>query len=79
MYDMYKQKKKRTVDPNAPPRPNLLNHEKRLKDVVLTAQQQSDLVLQLRNRIDELERKQRAQTQYLSTLHNTISRLTKNG
>jgi hypothetical protein len=28
---MFKQKKKRPVDPNAPPRPTLLGHEKELK------------------------------------------------
>ncbi len=28
----YKQRKKRAVDPNAPPRPNLLSHEKRMKE-----------------------------------------------
>ena len=28
----FKQKKKRAVDPNAPPRPNLLTHEKRMKE-----------------------------------------------
>ena len=32
IFDMYRTKKKKEVDPNAPPRPNLLNHEKRLKD-----------------------------------------------
>jgi hypothetical protein len=35
MFDMYRPKKKRPVDPNAPPRPNLLNHEKRLKESTL--------------------------------------------
>lgn len=28
---MFKPKKKRTVDPNAPPRPTLLGHEKEMK------------------------------------------------
>ena len=28
----FKVKKKRAVDPNAPPRPNLLSHEKRMKE-----------------------------------------------
>ena len=39
MLDMYKQKKKREVDPNAPPRPNLLSHEKVLKDVKMSNEQ----------------------------------------
>lgn len=32
IYSQFKQKKKRPVDPNAPPRPNLLSHEKRMKE-----------------------------------------------
>ena len=31
MKSMYKQRKKRAVDPNAPPRPTLLGHEKEMK------------------------------------------------
>jgi DNA-binding transcriptional regulator GbsR (MarR family) len=29
---MFKQKKKRAVDPNAPPRPNLLSQDKKLRE-----------------------------------------------
>jgi len=29
---MFKQKKKREVDPNAPPRPNLLSHDKTIRE-----------------------------------------------
>ena len=29
---MFKQKKKRAVDPNAPPRPNLLSHDKTIRE-----------------------------------------------
>lgn len=28
----FKQKKKRAVDPNAPPRPNLMSHDKKLRE-----------------------------------------------
>jgi uncharacterized protein (DUF3084 family) len=65
-------KKKRPVDPNAPPRPNLLNHEKRLKDATLTVEQQAQELLRLRNRIDDLERKFASQTAYLQALHQTL-------
>jgi hypothetical protein len=30
--NMFKQKKKRAVDPNAPPRPNLLSQDKKLRE-----------------------------------------------
>lgn len=32
IYNQFKQKKKRPIDPNAPPRPNLLSHEKQMKE-----------------------------------------------
>ena len=48
-------KKKRPVDPNAPPRPNLLSHEKVLKDTKLTLEQLQHENHQLRRRIEVLE------------------------
>ena len=50
--DQYKAKKKRAVDPNAPPRPNLLSHDKVIreqKDIIM------ELQLQLRRQAEELE------------------------
>ena len=32
LISMYKQKKKKALDPNAPPRPTLLGHEKEMKE-----------------------------------------------
>lgn len=45
-------KKKREVDPNAPPRPNLLSHEKKIKDTDLTIANLQD---QLRAQAKEIE------------------------
>ena len=42
----FKAKKKRAVDPNAPPRPNLLSQDKKLRE-------QQDLVTRLEMRIRE--------------------------
>lgn len=78
MFDMYRAKKKKVVDPNAPPRPNLLNHEKRLKDATLTVEQQADQIRQLNQRVSELESKLAHQTAYLSSVHQIVHRLTKN-
>jgi hypothetical protein len=72
--DMYKVKKKRPVDPNAPPRPNLLSHEKVLKDTRVTLEILQFQNQQLSNRIDALESKLIAQTQYLNALHQSIQR-----
>jgi len=77
MLDMYKIKKKRAVDPNAPPRPNLLSHEKVLKDVKLSNDQRDQEIAQLKHQVRELESKLRNQTIYLSELHNTVTRLSR--
>lgn len=71
---MYKAKKKRAVDPNAPPRPNLLNHEKRLKDASVTVEQLQQQNQDLKRRMDELESKIINQTAYLNQLHQYIAR-----
>lgn len=47
----FKQKKKRAVDPNAPPRPNLMSHEKRMKESAIEFDQ---LARQVENQANEL-------------------------
>jgi len=59
---MFKQKKKREVDPNAPPRPNLMSHDKtiresrvefdRLRDLV---NQQADEIAALKNKYNNMQ------------------------
>lgn len=70
-------KKKRPVDPNAPPRPNLLSHEKVLKDTKLTLEHLQQENFQLKRRLDELESKMRNQSSYLTYLHQFISKIQK--
>jgi predicted RNase H-like nuclease (RuvC/YqgF family) len=72
MFDMYKTKK-RAVDPNAPPRPNLLSHEKTIKETRATIEQLEHENRMLKMRIDALESKMVKQTQYLNHLHQIIS------
>ena len=72
MFDMYKTKKKRAVDPNAPPRPNLLNHEKRLKETTVTVEQVQQENQELKRRLEALESKILNQTNYLNTLHQYV-------
>lgn len=71
---MYKVKKKRAVDPNAPPRPNLLSHEKVLKDTRVTIEQIQYENRQLRQRLDVVETRLLRQTEYLNALHNKITK-----
>ena len=54
MFDMYRVKKKRAVDPNAPPRPNLLSHEKVLKGNKELMDQQHQIIADLRYRVERL-------------------------
>ena len=77
LLDMYRVKKKKVVDPNAPPRPNLLNHEKRLKETTGTVEQLQAQNTELRNRIDRLETKLTNQTAYLTSLHQYVARFRK--
>ena len=71
-FDMYKTKVKRAVDPNAPPRPNLLSHEKTLKDTKSIIEQQAQDIAYLKRRVTDLESKLTNQNSYLSALHQTI-------
>ena len=41
---MFKQKKKREVDPNAPPRPNLMSHDKTIRESRVEFDRLRDLV-----------------------------------
>lgn len=72
MFDMYKVKKKKVVDPNAPPRPNLLSHEKVLKDTKLTLENLQQQNQELMDRVGRLESKLANQTAYLNSLHQYV-------
>lgn len=69
---MYKFKKKRPVDPNAPPRPNLMTHEVKLRTAQQTIEAMEQQVRVMTARVESLEAKLRNQTDYLQALHNTI-------
>jgi hypothetical protein len=74
IFKAMKAKKKRAVDPNAPPRPNLLTHEVKLRTAQQTIDEQNQTIIMMQNRLSELERKVRAQADYLTQLHQRISR-----
>jgi hypothetical protein len=65
--------KKRPVDPNAPPRPNLLSHDKVIREANTLIGKLENDVLRLRQRVDSLEAKLSNQTAYLQALHQTVS------
>jgi predicted RNase H-like nuclease (RuvC/YqgF family) len=53
----FKQKKKRPVDPNAPPRPNLLSHDKKIKETDVTIQRLVSIVERQQSQIESLQTK----------------------
>lgn len=69
IFKAMKVKKKRAVDPDAPPRPTLLGHDKQIRD--MNAAHERELA-ELRSRVHNLERKLRSQTNYLDALHNRV-------
>jgi hypothetical protein len=53
----FKQKKKREVDPNAPPRPNLMSHDKTIREGQAAFSQLEDRVRRQAEEIDTLKNK----------------------
>lgn len=73
MTSMYQQKKKkRAVDPNAPPRPTLLGHEKVIKDVNAAIAKLEADVQMLQRRLESTENLLKNQTAYLNSLHQLL-------
>ena len=69
-----KAKKKREVDPNAPPRPNLMSHDVKLRDQDAVINMLSGDVYRLKDTIRRLENKLNNQTSYLQALHSKLKR-----
>jgi TolA-binding protein len=72
MLKTMKAKKKRPVDPNAPPRPNLMSHDKVIRDQKAQIGTMEQRLQYMERRLQETEAKLRYQTQYLSQLHNNL-------
>jgi|LakMenE18May11ns_1017448.scaffolds.fasta_scaffold6163026_1 hypothetical protein len=73
IFKAMKAKKKRAVDPNAPPRPNLMTHEVKLREQKQDFQSLVNIVQQQEEKIRRLESKLNYQANYLQTLHHKIS------
>lgn len=75
MFQQYRtKKKKKEVDPNAPPRPTLLGHEKEMKTYRSQFSQQSDLIKRQEIAIRTLERKVSALQSKLDAMTSLLSR-----
>jgi predicted RNase H-like nuclease (RuvC/YqgF family) len=55
--NQFKQKKKREVDPNAPPRPNLMSHDKTIREGQAAFANLEDRVRRQAEEIDTLKNK----------------------
>ena len=65
-------KKKRAVDPNAPPRPNLLSHDVKIKNQDQSIAILTDEINHLRRKVESLQAKLEYQTTYLQILHSKL-------
>lgn len=74
MFKAMKAKKKRAVDPDAPPRPNLMTHDVKLRGQQDTIVNLSKVVIDLSEKIRSLEAKVRHQTNYLQALHSQVNK-----
>ena len=75
MFKVMKAKKKRPVDPNATPRPNLLSQDKKLREQEQTVQDLHQEVSYLKDKLNSLETKLRTQDNLVSQV---LSRLIRN-
>jgi len=75
MLKIMRAKKKRPVDPNAPPRPNLLSQDKKLREQEQTVQDLHQEVSYLKDKLNSLETKLRTQDNLVSQM---LSRLIRN-
>ena len=68
----FKQKKKRAVDPNAPPRPNLLSQDKKLRETTEAFGKLQELVIRQQSIIDDLQNKYSRMQQSVEQLINFV-------
>jgi len=67
-----KAKKKRAVNPDAPPRPNLMTHDVKIRDQqnVISSMQQE--IFNLKDSVRSLQNKLNNQTVYLQAVHTKL-------
>ena len=72
MFKAMQPKKKRPVDPNAPPRPNLMTHNVKIRNVEEALTNMEGQLQAAKLRIEQLEQKMRNQTSYIQALHDRV-------
>ena len=72
MLKAMRQKPKRKIDPDAPPRPNLMRHDVKLRQQDDIINSMNREVHYLKDTVRRLENKLFNQTNYLDALHNKL-------
>jgi len=72
IFKAMKAKKKRAVDPNAPPRPNLMTHDVKIRDQQNAMSTMQAEIYQLKDTVRSLQNKLNNQTVYLQAVHSRI-------
>jgi hypothetical protein len=72
IFKAMKAKKKRAVDPNAPPRPNLMTHDVKIRDQQHVVSAMQAEIYQLKDTVRSLQNKLNNQTAYLQAVHSKI-------
>ena len=70
----FKAKKKRAVDPNAPPRPNLLSHDKKLREQTDAFDRLLRIVERQQDEIESLRTKYQQMQQSIDQLISVVRR-----
>ena len=74
MFKAMKTKKKRAVDPDAPPRPNLMTHDVKLRDQQNAMQSVQLEIQNLKDTVRTLKHKLDNQTAYLQAVHSKLKK-----
>ena len=72
IFKAMKAKKKRAVNPDAPPRPNLMTHDVKIKDQQNAMAAMQAEIYQLKDTVRSLQNKLNNQTAYLQAVHSRI-------
>ena len=67
-----KVKKKRAVNPDAPPRPNLMTHDVKIRDQQNIMSLMQSEIYQLKDTVRSLQNKINNQTAYLQAVHSKL-------
>jgi hypothetical protein len=72
IFKAMKTKKKRAVNPDAPPRPNLMTHDVKIRDQQNAVAMMQSEIYQLKDTVRSLQNKLNNQTVYLQAVHSKL-------